>query len=216
MRHSRHKQSPRVTLGRLFIFTVVPLGSMCLTFIGLYVIGPMNHGLTETSRVAKVVQLVNAPLATATVRVGPPVRLEISSINVDADINPVGLAKDGEMDIGENPDQVAWYQMGPIPGQEGSAVIAGHYGWKNGHGSVFNNLHAIKVGESISVYDAKGQVTTFVVRETRLYDPAADAAGVFISNDNKPHLNLITCEGTWVVSKDSYSNRLVVFADLKK
>lgn len=216
MRHSRHKQSPRVTLGRLFILVGLPLVSMCLTFIALYVIGPMNRNLTETPQIAKSVQLVNAPVAATTSWAGPPVRLVIASINVDAIINPVGLTKDGAMDIGENPDQVAWYQAGPIPGQDGNAVIAGHYGWKNGHGSVFNNLHDIKVGDSISVYDAKGLVTSFIVRQTRLYDPAADAADVFISNDNKPHLNLITCEGTWVTSKDSYSNRLVVFADLKK
>jgi LPXTG-site transpeptidase (sortase) family protein len=144
-----------------------------------------------------------------------PVRLVIKSINIDTTIYEAGLSSSGDMDISENPDEVAWYKLGPKPGEIGSAVIAGHYGWKDGHGSVFNNIHLLIKGDEVSVYDAEGTETTFVVRETRIYNPEADATKVFTSTDKKAHLNLITCGGIWVNNKDSYSDRLVVFTDLK-
>lgn len=144
----------------------------------------------------------------------PSTRLKISTINVDTSIRPVGLASDGAMVSPKSPNDVVWYKLGPRPGEIGSAVIAGHYGhWKNGQGSAFDDLDKLKKGDALSVEDGKGAVTTFVVREIRSYDPSADASDVFISNDGKAHLNLITCEGVWNKISKSYSKRLVVFTD---
>jgi LPXTG-site transpeptidase (sortase) family protein len=78
---------------------------------------------------------------------------------------------------------------------------------------VFNNLSRLQQGDKIYFVDEKGATVTFVVREIRTYDPAADASGVFGSNDGKAHLNLITCDGVWNDSSKQYSKRLVVFAD---
>jgi LPXTG-site transpeptidase (sortase) family protein len=117
------------------------------------------------------------------------------------------------MDIKNDPTQVAWYEFGPRPGEKGSAVIAGHYGWTYGKGSVFNNLHDLKKGDKVLVTDNQDSIITFIVSGSRNFDPDADASSVFYSNDNKPHLNLITCDGTWVDSKKTYSDRLVIFTD---
>jgi len=145
-----------------------------------------------------------------------PSRLQIPVINVDVAIAYAGLTSDGAMDIKKNPEEVAWYDLGPRPGEIGNAVIAGHYGWTaTGEAAVFNNLHKLNKGDEISVIDDKGVNTTFVVRESRKYDPDADASSVFKSNDGKAHLNLITCDGVWENSKNTYSNRLVVFTDKK-
>jgi LPXTG-site transpeptidase (sortase) family protein len=146
--------------------------------------------------------------------VGLPTRLKIPAIDVDAPIEYVGLAPDGAMGIPKGPSDVGWYELGPRPGEDGSAVMAGHYGtWKNGQGSVFDNLHKLNQGDKIYIVDDKGMTTTFVVRESRRYDPKADAAEVFTASDEKPHLNLITCEGAWNKASKSYPQRLVVFAD---
>jgi LPXTG-site transpeptidase (sortase) family protein len=144
-----------------------------------------------------------------------PVKLSIPSINLDAVVASAGIASDGAMDIKKDPDKVAWYNLGPRPGNAGNAVIAGHYGWDNGHGSVFNDLHTLKPGDTVSVIDDKGMTSSFVVRKSQSYDPNADASTIFRSNDNKSHLNLITCEGTWSNSKQTYSQRRVVFTDKK-
>ena len=92
-------------------------------------------------------------------------------------------------------------------------MITGHINWYYGVTGVFANLHKLRVGDKISVLDNKGALISFVVRESRIYDATAIASEVFISNDGKAHLNLITCEGIWDRGTQQYSKRLVVFAD---
>lgn len=112
----------------------------------------------------------------------------------------------------KDPDDVAWYDPGTRPGEIGSAVIAGHYGWKNGIQAVFDNLYTLRKGDILYVEDEKGVVTTFIVREIRTYDKNENASDVFFSSDGKAHLNLVTCKGVWNKDQESYSERLVVFA----
>ena len=142
-----------------------------------------------------------------------PVRLKIPKINLDTAIEYVGLTKEGGMDVPKNRSNVGWFNLGTRPGDEGSAVVAGHFGWKNGKASAFDNLSKLKKGDRIYVQDKKGAVVSFVVREIRSLDRKADASSVFNSRDGKAHLNLITCEGVWNKTEKSYSKRLVVFAD---
>jgi LPXTG-site transpeptidase (sortase) family protein len=145
--------------------------------------------------------------------IGQPVRLRIPGINVDSAIESVGLIAGGAMDTPKNFTNVAWFNLGQRPGEIGSAVIAGHYGIIDGKASAFDNLHKLRQGDKLSIEDDKGSVISFVVRESRSYDPDADASGVFTSSDGKSHLNLIACEGIWDETTQSYSRRLVVFAD---
>lgn len=145
---------------------------------------------------------------------GLPIRLIIPAINVNASFDYVGLTPDGVMDITNNPRDVVWYELGPRPGDNGSAVIAGHYGqWRNGAESVFDDLDKLRPGDVLYVQDEKGSTTTFVVRALRTYAASEDATSVFGSGDGKAHLNLVTCAGTWSTVTQSYSQRLVVFTD---
>lgn len=146
-------------------------------------------------------------------RFGLPTRLKIPSINVNAPVEYVGLTQDGAMDVPQERANVAWFNLGQRPGENGSAVIAGHYGWENMEESVFDDLHKLRKGDKLYIEDEKGEVITFVVRESRRYDPDADASEVFGSSDGKAHLNLVTCEGVWDKVSKTYSKRLVVFAD---
>jgi LPXTG-site transpeptidase (sortase) family protein len=148
------------------------------------------------------------------ITIGIPIRLTIPTINVDAPIESVGLTSESAMGVPQIPANTAWFNLGPRPGEIGSAVIAGHYGtWRNGEGSVFDAINTLVQGDSISVEDEMGMTKTFVVREIRSYDPTANAIDVFNSYDGRAHLNLITCEGIWSDSSQQYSQRLVVFAD---
>lgn len=142
-----------------------------------------------------------------------PVRLIIPNIKVDAPIEYVGLAPDGAMDVPKELANTAWFELGQRPGENGSAVIAGHYGWKNMERSVFDDLHTLRKGDKVYVEDDKGDILSFVVRDSRGYEPQADASAVFGSNDGKAHLNLVTCAGEWDQVSKTYSERLVVFTD---
>jgi len=144
---------------------------------------------------------------------GLPVRLIIPKINVDAPFVYVALTPTGAMDVPKEPTEVAWFDLSPRPGERGSAVISGHYGWKNGIPAVFDDLNKLGKGDRVEVEDKRGAIITFVVRESRSYNQDADATEVFNFGDGKSHLNLITCKGIWDKTKKSYSDRLVVFAD---
>ncbi len=146
-------------------------------------------------------------------RYGLPIRLKIPKIKVDAAVEYVGRTPEGAMDVPKNQENVAWFELGQRPGENGTAAIAGHYGRKNNRASAFDTLYKLRKGDKIYVEDDKGEVITFVVRESRRYDPDADASDVFGSNDGRSHLNLITCEGAWDEASQSYSHRLVIFTD---
>lgn len=143
---------------------------------------------------------------------GLPIRLKIPKINIESAVYNVGLTPDGAMDVNKNPNNVAWYQHGPRPGEKGSAVIAGHYGWEDGKASVFTYLYKLQKGDRILVEDDKRRITSFVMSGSRKYDPKADASDVFQAKDGE-HLNLVTCGGNWSETEQTYSDRLVVFTD---
>lgn len=148
------------------------------------------------------------------VKTGLPVRLKIPRINVDAAIESAGLTSAGAMDIRKVPDAIAWFDLGTRPGDIGSAVIAGHYGyWKTGQIALFYNLDKLRKGDPIYVENDKGETITFIVHEIKTYKPDADATPVFSSTDGKAHLNLVTCSGPWDAVSRSYPTRLVVFSD---
>lgn len=156
---------------------------------------------------------VNWPVTAKVDRREIPVRLKIPSIGVDAAIQYMGLTTNGEMEVPSNTVDVGWFDLGPRPGGVGSAVMAGHLDGEHNTAGVFINLHKLTRGDKLYIEDREGRLMTFEVRESRAYDPGY-ADDVFSSFDSGVHLNLITCDGVWNVSKRSYSKRLVVFADM--
>lgn len=182
---------------------------LLITVIGLallwyFVLSPSRSNLAPSAKNAA---------QPAQARVELPVRFKIPSINVNAAVEYVGLTPLMDMDAPKDPANVGWYSIGPRPGEVGSAVIDGHFGYRNNLPAVFDNLSKLPPGDKVYVEDKTGGVVIFVVRESRNYDPSSDATAVFRSNDGKAHLNLITCEGTWNESQKSYLTRLVVFTD---
>ncbi len=142
-----------------------------------------------------------------------PLLLKIPKIAVSSVIDPVGLSPDGAMEVPTDATHTGWYELGPRPGEIGSAVIDGHFSSGDESAATFKDLHLLTQGDLISVTDTAGVTTTFIIREVRLYDQHADTSDVFLSSDGKSHLNLITCEGAWIPATQSYSRRLVVFGD---
>lgn len=144
---------------------------------------------------------------------GLPVRLIIPSINVDAGIQYVGVTSKGDMEVPSNITDVGWFNLGPRPGETGSAVISGHFNGENGEAGVFIDLYMLKKGNKLYIKDDKGITTSFEVQESRIYYPGY-AEEVFSSNDTA-RLNLVTCDGVWDGTIKSYSKRLVVFAEIR-
>lgn len=145
-------------------------------------------------------------------RIGRPVRLMIPAIGVDAFIEDVGLVENEKLDVPVGRENAGWYELGPLPGKRGSAVIDGHLdiGGKPG---VFWDLRRLKTGDEITVIDEFKTSRRFRMRKAEVYPVAqapmqeifADKSGIF--------LNLITCAGTWREELDHYDQRLVVYAE---
>lgn len=142
-----------------------------------------------------------------------PIRIKIPAISVDTSFEYTGLTLNGEMEAPKDPTKVGWYKFGPIPGEIGNSVIAGHFGYKNNIPAVFDNLSKLKIGDKIYVEDGNKKITTFIISEIKSYKYTDDASLVFSSNDGLSHLNLITCGGIWNKLLKSYSDRTVVFSN---
>ena len=188
------------------------VGLALVFFLGYLVLWQNYHYISA----AKTKQAVyNSTLPGSASAITIPTYLEIPSIKVAADIEPVGITKTGAMDIPKDPDDVAWYNLGPRPGQKGSAVIDGHLDGENGLTAVFKDLDKIKIGDTVTVKDKGGNPLTFVVTSSRLYDVAADTSEIFTKADGF-YLNLITCAGEWDKKAHDYTKRFVVFTELVK
>ncbi|MEX2028204.1 MAG: class F sortase [Candidatus Curtissbacteria bacterium] len=144
--------------------------------------------------------------------IGLPARLKIPTLKADAAIEHLGLTQEGAMDAPKGFENVAWFNLGPRPGDKGSAVIAGHRSWINGKAAVFDNLDKLRIGDKLQIITDKGKSVSFVVVKIRVYDSGADAPEVFASQDGI-HLNLVASAGAWDNSKKSATKRLVVFTD---
>ena len=143
-----------------------------------------------------------------------PVHLKIPKIGVDASIDQMGLTSDGALEAPSGPKSVGWYKLGPYPGNNGVAVLDGHYGtWKNGATSVFDDLNKLLPGDRIDVQDVAGATASFVVRDSKRYPRDKTVPELFTAPDVSAHLNLVTCQGFWDKNRQTYTDRLVVFAD---
>jgi len=139
-----------------------------------------------------------------------PTVLRIPKLGLRAKIQAVGLNPQGNMGAPRNVTDVAWYKGGPIPGNQGNAVIAGHFG--KPHQAAFWNLDSLNVGDRIEVTDSAQTVARFTVTQVQRVKPDLATRDHIFGQTTETHLNLITCGGTWHEASKSYSERLVVFS----
>ncbi len=179
--------------------------------------------------------LVDPALSLYTGPVSVPLEIEIPALNLTAPILGVGLTLTNAMaaprGIRETDPlwySVFWYRGGGIPGNAGTATLAGHYNDVLGRPAVFAFLADVVVGDVILIRDHRtGHEIPFIVHETarysaeeaadpavlaRIFGAAAVSGGEALSpvSDQTAHLTLITCDGTWV--DDTFNLRLVVYA----
>lgn len=156
------------------------------------------------------------PPITPTPIIAQPAHLTIPKLNLNAPIDPVGLDKNGRMDVPTTVGATGWYSMGSKPGEIGNAVIDGHFDTPTGAPSVFYYIGNLAPGDTIQVTTTDNKVYTFSVTQvTSFPDNGFPIEQVFGKSDTK-NLNLITCSGTWDRAAHNYSNRTVVFSTLTK
>lgn len=145
-----------------------------------------------------------------------PVSLTIPKIDISASIESVGNDGNGRMDVPQQVENVAWWNLGPMPGAGGNAVISGHLDTYLQEPAVFWRLRELEPGDTITVRDARGTDHTFEVVNSEVYEHNQVPLDVIFGDAVRirPNLILITCEGTWDTNARNYDQRFVVYAKL--
>lgn len=159
-----------------------------------------------------------APASTAAGPAGPgiPLRLLIPVIGVNAPVEQVGIAANGDLGTpAASPwTDTGWYINGPRPGEQGSSVIDGHLNRPGNYPAVFWRLYQLRIGNEVDVLASDGRARRFRVIALAYYTPQ-DAPYQFIfGNNSGKYLNLITCAGDWIRSQQQTTQRLVVYTRL--
>ncbi len=141
-----------------------------------------------------------------------PTRLRIPALAIDTNVEQVGL-HNGNMDVPNNIWNAGWLTISPKPGEVGNAVLDGHKDSVRGT-AVFWSLGSLKAGDKIYVSDFKGDELTFEVTEVQSYTQATAPLDRIFGPSDEKHLNLITCDGTFIRDQHTYDKRLVVYTKL--
>jgi Sortase domain len=145
--------------------------------------------------------------------VAAPVRLVIPAIGVATPLVRLGLEADGAMAVPGDFGRAGWFTGGPVPGQVGPAVIAGHVDSRTGP-AVFYRLRELRAGQAVLVERADGSRLRFVVERARSYPKAGFPTAAVFGPVPAAELRLITCGGDFDRARGSYRDNLVVFARL--
>lgn len=144
---------------------------------------------------------------------GKPMRFQIDRIDVDADVEHVAQDDQGRMDVPSEWEDTAWYELGPVPGEQGNAVIAGHYDSFEGP-AVFFELRELEEGDILRVITEDDEELEFEIYEIEsVHIDDADSRKIF-GETEEFNLNLVTCEGIWDAETDMYDRRLIVYSRL--
>jgi hypothetical protein len=149
------------------------------------------------------------PVATTVPAPRPPTSISIPSIGVTSDVVSVGLEPGTNQLQIPDIDHVGWYELGPNPGDAGSAVLVGHVDG-DGRPGVFWRLGELVPGDIVTVRDATG-AHDFRVTGREQVAKSALSADLF-SRDGPPRLALITCGGAFDGSSGHYLDNVVVVA----
>lgn len=160
---------------------------------------------------------VPTPEATRTAVPAPeplgPGHLTIGSIGVSTDLVRLGLNADRTVEVPTDPDRAGWFDLGPYPGELGSAVVLGHVDSIEGP-AVFHELSRLQPGDTIEVTLTGGLVANFRVERVATYaNEDFPAQEVYAGDPERRALNLVTCGGDYDAARGGWQSNVVVFAE---
>jgi hypothetical protein len=189
--------------------TTMPSTTTTTTTIPAPLVAPPEE--VASPRAIPAIPVTSGTLADVADRDVPlPVRLRIPDLGVDAPIDPAGVVGD-EMEIPNTASRVAWYEYGPSPGQQGSAVLAAHVDWA-GSAGVFYDLRSIQPGALVQVEMDDGSVAEFITVELTSYGKSELPLDRVFARAGSPVVTLITCGGEFNPSIRRYQDNVVAYA----
>jgi sortase (surface protein transpeptidase) len=141
---------------------------------------------------------------------GPPTRVRIPAIGIDAPLGPLHMDESGELQAPADYALPGWYEEGAVPGETGPAVIAGHLDSQKGQ-AIFYRLHELKPEDLILVQRGGKWLTFEVVSMGKFAKNKFPTAAVYGPTPDA-QLRVITCGGSFDPVRRSYRDNVVVFA----
>lgn len=188
---------------------------------------PDSDGSADLEAVAPIVTSTTGPTTTSSTTAAPPAvssttvpapaapvtpaRLRVPAIGLDAEVVPVGLRPDGQMEV-PSATAVGWYRLGPAPGADGSSVLAAHVDYAGQRGAFFD-LRSLPIGAEVLV-DGDGATRRFVVSAREQVAKAEVQLDRYFTADGPARITLITCGGAFDGGAGHYVDNIIVTADL--
>jgi Sortase domain len=142
-----------------------------------------------------------------------PVRVQLPSVGVDAQVLPVGIDVDrGVLGTPKDIRRAGWWKDGGSPGaRSGAVLIAGHVDSAQGGAGAFLWLHKARTGDKIHIRAASGRTFTYRVASVRSHHKDALPTSIY-SSKGAPRLVLVTCGGPFNHATGHYRDNIVVTA----
>lgn len=141
---------------------------------------------------------------------GPPTRLRIPAIGVDAALGLLHMDSSNQLEAPADYQRPGWYAEGTAPGDIGPSVIAGHLDSLRGK-AIFYRLPELKTSDLILV-QRDGKWLTFQVVSVEKFAKSNFPTAEVYGPTPDAQLRLITCGGGFDRDRRSYRDNVVVFA----
>ena len=143
-----------------------------------------------------------------------PLRIEIPAIAASAPVDPLGLNRDGTLQVPADFARAGYYTGRPPPGAAGPAIIVAHVDSKSGP-AVFARLRNLKPGDEVTVTRADRSSVIFVIDRVESHPKNAFPTRAVYDPTPGATLRLITCGGSFDRSAGHYRANVIAFANYK-
>ena len=142
-----------------------------------------------------------------------PRLITIDKIGLKARVLQMGVNPDGSMQAPINIYDAGWYTGSAKPGTVGAAVIDAHASGPTRQG-LFAYLNTLTQGDTIQIEMGDGVLYSYRVayKETVPIDSVDMRKVMEAYGGAAEGLNLITCDGSWIQDRKTYSDRTIVYA----
>ena len=140
-----------------------------------------------------------------------PVSVSVPSVGISAPVIPLGLRRNGSLEVPRDYSEAGWRKGGPEPGERGAALIAGHVDSRRGP-AAFYRLRQVGRGSVIKVRRADGSTVSFVAQRTERVSKDGFPTRRVYGATRLPTLRLVTCDGRFDTASGHYSDNLIVYA----
>jgi len=143
-----------------------------------------------------------------------PMRIEIPAISASAPVDPLGLNRDGTLQVPADFGRAGYYTGRPPPGATGPAIIVAHVDSKSGP-AVFARLRDLKPGDEVMVTRADRSGVIFVIDRVESHPKNAFPTRAVYDPTPGATMRLNTCGGSFDRRAGHYRDNVIAFAHYK-